>query len=422
MQTEWQIPPDERVHLRKLARRQAEYAALPIMAQRKELWYALNDAQAGARPPVVIETASFDRDFMPESVYRCRSEAGRAVERQLLRNLRNHELIDDDKVMPDFYATGWFLDIDFYGVPIEVVRVKDSMGVETAYRFIHPIRDLKQDFHRLKPASLRVDRERTLARKAFLEELFDGVLPVRLVAGRPGNSMLTGQVIALMGMEAFFLAMYDSPDELHRLMAYLRDNDLRVNRWAESEGLLCLNSGNAASFGSSFNFTRRLPSAGRTGEKVRLYDIWGCANSQETVGISPAMFHEFAFPYYRDAVEPMGLLYYGCCEPVHPFWDDIRRLPHLKKVSISRWCNEAAMAAALRGTEIIYSRKPDPNFLSVDETLDEEGWSAHIRRTLELTRGCFVEFIIRDVLTVHGNLDNARRAVVLARREIEAVR
>ena len=73
----------------------------------------------------------------------------------------------------------------------------------------------------------------------------------------------------------------------------------------------------------------------------------------------------------------------------------------------------------MQGTEIVYSRKPDPNFLSVDQTLDEEAWAAHIRATLEATRGIFVEFIMRDVYTVHGDLGNPRRAVEVARREID---
>ena len=77
------------------------------------------------------------------------------------------------------------------------------------------------------------------------------------------------------------------------------------------------------------------------------------------------------------------------------------------------------MGDALRGSEIVYSRKPDPNYLSVDERLDEEAWATHIRQTLEATQGVFLEFIIRDVYTLHGNLDNARRAVEIARQEID---
>ena len=79
------------------------------------------------------------------------------------------------------------------------------------------------------------------------------------------------------------------------------------------------------------------------------------------------------------------------------------------------------MGEALKGTGIVYSRKPDPNFLSVDEKLDEEAWAAHIRETLQVTKDVMVEFIIRDVYTVHGNLDNPRRAVDIARQEIDKI-
>jgi hypothetical protein len=414
----WYIPDGERAYLRDLARMQAEYAALPVMTQRKQMWYDLNDGHPSARPPVIVETWTFDRDFLPESVFRCVSEAGRAIEEQLLRNIRNHELIDDDKVMPDTFDIGWFVDIDEFGVKIETKAIQDAQGIETGYRFLHPIRDLKKDLPTLKPAVCRVDRERTIAWKTFLEDLLGEYLPVCIRTGVHMSTMLTYRVVALMGMEPFFMAMYDAPDEVHHLMAYLRDNALRIMHWAETEELLRLNNGNQDSFGSSYNFTTKLPQPGYNGGPVRLCDTWGATNSQETVSISPHMFHEFCFPYYHDVCEPVGLLYYGCCEPADPFWDDIGRLPHLKKVSISRWCDQRFMGEALRGTDIVFSRKPDPNFLSVDEKLDEEAWAAHIRETLEATHGVSVEFIIRDVYTVHGDLNNPRRAVEIARREI----
>ena len=415
----WCLPERERTILRDLARRQAEYAALPIMEQRKQMWYGLNDGLANARPPVIVETWTFDRDFFPKGVFQCTSEVGRAIERQLLRNTRNHESIDDDKVIPDTFDMGWSVEIDEMGVPIETERVKDADGIETGYRFLHPIQDLARDLHILKPATCRVDREQTMARKAFLEDLLGDLLPVRIRTGTYGHTGLTQRVVRLMGMESYLMAMYDTPDHVHALMAFLRDNALRTMRWAEAEGLLQLNNGNQDSFGSSYNFTTRLPAPDYDGGAVRLCDMWGASDSQETVGISPRMFHEFCFPYYRDVCEPVGLLYYGCCEPAHPFWDDLSQLPHLKKVSISRWCDQQFMGDALRGTEIVFSRKPNPNFLSVDVKLDEEAWAAHIRETLEATRGVFVEFIVRDVYTVHGDLNNARRAVEVARREID---
>lgn len=416
---EWQIPGSERTYLRELAKKQAEYAALPIMAERRRMWYALNDAQPGARPLFLVEPWTFDRDFMPESVYRCASRDGRAIERQLLRNIRNHELLDDDKVMPETLDIGWFVSVDEFGIRIERRTIEDAEGVPCGYEWVHPIKDLRRDLELLKPAACSVDVEKTLRYKAFLEDLLGGILPVCIRTGTYGATMLTHRVIELMGMELFFMSMYDSPDQMHRLMAYLRDNALRVMRWAEACQLLRVNNTHQASFGSSPNFTTRLPAPGYKAPAARLCDMWGSINSQETVGVSPGMYHEFVFPYYRDVVEPMGRLYYGCCEPAHPFWEDLRNLPHLKKISISRWCDQRFIGEALRGTDIVFSRKPDPKFLGVDEALDEEGWAAHVRESLEAARGAFVEFIVRDVYTVHGNLNKPRRLVEIARREID---
>ena len=416
---EWYLPDEERVYLRELARKQAEYASLPVMAERRQRWVDLNDAHPGARPPVIVETWTFDRDFLPPEVFRCSSAVGRSIEIQLLRNIRNHELINDDKVIPDTFDISWCVDIDEMGVAIVSETIPDAQGIETGYRFLHPIKDLERDFHLLKPAVCRVDRLQTRLWQDFLEDLLGEWLPVRLRSGVFGPTMLTNRVVELMGMEAFFTAMYDCPDTLHRLMHYLSENALRVMRWAEAEGLLLVNNGNQDSFGSSYNFTTRLPAPGYPSGPARLCDMWGSTNSQETVGVSPKKFHEFCFPYYREVCAPLGLVYYGCCEPAHPFWDDIRQLPHLKKVSISPWCDQRFMGEALRDSEIVFSRKPDPNYLSVDEKLDEDAWAAHIRQTLEVTQDVFVEFIIRDVYTVHGNLDNARRAVEIAQREIE---
>lgn len=416
---EWNLPETERTYLRELARKQAAYAALPVMAQRKRMWNDLNDGLPGARPPVVIETWTFDRDFLPASVFRCTSALGRRIEGQLLRNLRNHELIDDDKVMPDFFEIGWFTDIDELGVKIESETIPDSQGINTGYAYHYAITDMDRDLEKLKPAVCKVDKPRTLAYQAFLTELFDGLLPVQITTGTFGCAMLTQRVIQLMGMEAFFMAMYDTPDKVHELMAFLRDNCLRVMHWAESEGLLRVNNGNQQSFGTSYNFTHTLPAADFRGPAARLCDMWSAANSQETVGISTPMFNEFGFPYYRDVCAPMGRLYYGCCEPSDTFWEDIRRLPHLSKVSVNRWTNERFMGAALAGSGIVFSRKPDPNLLGVHEALDESAWSSHIRQTLEATRGTLLEIIIRDVYTVHGNLNKPRRAVELARQEID---
>jgi hypothetical protein len=417
----YMLPDDERTYLRGLARRQAELAALPVMAERRQLWTDMNDARPGARPPFAIETWTFDRDFMPDSIFRCRSDYGRRLESGFLRHIRHQELLGDDHVCPDTLDMGWHVWCNEFGIEIKTEYAKDAEGVTMGYHFDCPIKDLKDGFDRVQPATFGVDREGTLAEKRFLEETFGDILPVALRSGTYGYNCLTQRLMRLMTMETFFLAMYDCPDKLHALMAQLRDNALRMARWAEQEGLLVLNNGNQCTCGTCFNFTTLLPRRAVSPGQVKLSDMWGTLDSQETVGVSPELFHEFCFPYYRDLAAQFGFVYWGCCEPADPIWElSLSRLPNLKAVSISRWADQRLMADRLDGTGIVFSRKPNPNLLGVDVALNEEAWAAEIRTTLEIVaaRKIPLEFVVRDVYSMHGNLAKPRRAVEIARREI----
>ena len=415
------LPDNEKHYLRRLAQRQVEIAALPVMAARRQMWTDMNDAKPGARPPFVIETGTFDRDFMPASIFRCTSDYGRRLEGAFLRNIRHHEILDDDHVCPDTIDMNWHVWCNEYGIDIPTTYAKDTEGVATGYHFDCPIKDLAAGFDMVKPSAFGVNREETLAEKLFLEETFGDILPVVIRSGTYGNNYLTQRMMRLMSMETFFLAMYDFPDKLHALMALLRDNAIRMARWAEQEGLLVLNNANQCTCGSCFNFTTLLPKAPVAPGQVKLPDMWSSMDSQETVGVSPRLFHEFCFPYYRDLAAMYGLVYWGCCEPADPLWEtSLSKLPNLKAVSISRWANQPYMAEVLADKGIVYSRKPNPNLLGVAVQLNEAAWAQEIRETLEVTAGKNIplEFVVRDVYSMHGNLDKPRRAVAIARREI----
>lgn len=416
---EWKITAEERRHLRELAARQAEIASLPVMEKRRSLWYGINDGRPGAIPGIIVDTATFRREFLPEGVFCCETPAAREIESQLLKNVRNHELIDDDKVIPDVFDINWVVEIDEFGFEVEIEPAVNREGRIAGRRFVHPIKDIERDVGILKPAVCSVDREKTMAWKEFCEDVMGDLLEVKISSGVFGGANLTYRMVKLMGMEAFFTAMFDCPEQVHRLMGFLRDNALRVMRWAESEGLLRVNNRNGTTSASSPNFTTRLPAREIGNGPVKLCDMWGAADSQETVGVSPRMFAEFCYPYYRDVCEPLGLLYYGCCEPVHGLWEIIKNLPRLTKIAISPWCDEDFMGEALKGLDIVYSRRPDPALLGVSPRLDEEMWKNSIKKTLEAARGLKVEFLIRDVYTVHNDIQKVNRAVKLARQTVE---
>jgi len=418
------LPGEERTYLRELARRQAEIAALPVMGQRRQRWTDMNDAVPGTRPPFVIETWTFDRDFMPASIYRCRSEIGKQLEHGFLRHIRHHEILDDDHVCPDTLDMGWHVWQNEFGIEIRTAHAKDAEGVDMGYHFEHPIKDLNDGFDMIQPATFGVDRDGTLAHKAFLEETFGDILPVVIRSGTYGNNNITQRLMRLMSMETFFMAMYDCPGKLHDLLAMLRDNAIRMSHWAEAEGLLVVNNGNQCTCGTCYNFTTLLPKGNPAPGQVKLSDMWAVMDSQETVGVSPELFHEQVFPHYEKLAAMFGLVYWGCCEPADPLWESsLGKLPNLKAISISRWANQPYMAEMLDGSGIVFSRKPDPNLLGVDVKLREDAWAAEIRSTLEAVAGRQVplEFVVRDVYSMHGNLDKPRRAVQIAREQIDKV-
>jgi hypothetical protein len=128
----------------------------------------------------------------------------------------------------------------------------------------------------------------------------------------------------------------------------------------------------------------------------------------------------FIFPYFRDLCAEFGQVYYGCCEPVHEIWECcVSQYPNLRKVSISAWCNEDTMGEALRGSRVIYSRKPSPNFIGVGKDLDTDAFSAHMRKTLVAAKDCHLEIIFRDIYSLSGDLSKPGRAVEITRRLID---
>jgi hypothetical protein len=206
--------------------------------------------------------------------------------------------------------------------------------------------------------ALRPDREREIAAHVRSERLLIGpwfVLPDeflvspeailrnllegRRIAARFGRNMPVGyipdpfghiaqmpQILRGFGIETACVQRglddqpcefwWQSPDGSQVLMAYLRDDKVALFRFMEKEGLLDINTDTQMAGPRAYGYVSGLPDSGHTGPLV-LKDLWGWAESQESVNISPAMFKEFVLPYLADLSTMFGLVYYGCCEPVH---------------------------------------------------------------------------------------------------------
>jgi len=409
------ITNTEREYLRDLARRYLELANLPVMAERKTLWHAHNELR-GPRPMVVFETGATMGELMPP--LRCKSDLAREIEWNLLAAIVNHDRVGDDKIISPWYTVGWQISIREFDLDFECRHAADDQGRTIGFAMKHPVTDLARDLPNLKHSVFSVDRDATAAHRDAVAEVIGDILPMRI----ENHSLIwhaapSYKVVRLMGMEAMLMTMMDQPDVMRALYDFVRDDIVAFMMWQEREGLLTTNNGNHYVGAGSYGFTTELPRS--EDGVVRLTDLWLNMNSQETVGISPAMYADLVFPAYLELAQHAGLVYYGCCEPVHTIWQDcLSRLPNLRKVSVSAWCDEEGIAEFLRGSRVIYSRKPSPNYVGVG-SFDEEAFAAHIEKTLRAARGCRLEFIFRDIYTLCGDGERAGRAISIVRNLIE---
>ncbi len=403
------VTTNDREILRKLARRQRDVALSPEMDERVSSWKALNNFRM-KRPMVVLELATFEQELIPQRLA-CENSTLRKIEAELWRNILPFELFEDDYAVPDYFPVPWSIRFELFGVTIKRAHADGSLG----HRFEYIVDDLETDFPRLGESRWSVDRGETKANMELAGDIFGDILPPKLVMDAV-YSVPTQQVVHMMGMENMLYAMMDCPDVFKALMNRIAEDTVAYFRWLESEGLLLPTASFERLGQGTWCFTDELPHGAVSSTR----EVWGFMDSQETVGISPEMYGEFVFPYYQRIAGEYGLLSYGCCEPVHAIWEPyLSKLGNLRKVSISPWCDEEYMGARLRGKRIVYQRKPSPNFLGVGSELDEDEIRKHIIKTLKAAKGCALEFTQRDVYTLNGNPEKARRYIAIIRQCIE---
>lgn len=408
------ISDADKIILQEVAKKQLEYAKQDRNKQKVQEWID-HHSLCGQRPMIHLELWTFAQEVIPPRLA-CSGEFAREVESQLYQNFLNQELFDDDKVTPDHYALAYDTHFTLFSIP---VRKHDSLG-SVGHEFIPALSDLGDDYGKLKETDFGVDLDTTLRKKAVIEDAIGDILPVKIKMDCL-YSPPTQMIVHIMKMEDMMYNLYDYPDLFKQMMNRIADDTLAYYRMLEKERLILPTVGAENLHMGSWCYNRELANEEVAKQRpLTTKDVWGAMESQETVGLSPQMFEEFIFPCYQKISEQFGLLSYGCCEPVHPIWDNcISKLKNLRKVSISPWCNEEFMGERLRGSSVIYQRKPSPNYLGVGTTLDEDAVRASIRKTLKAAQGCKLEITQRDVYTINHDLAKAKRYVDIIKEEID---
>ncbi len=184
---------------------------------------------------------------------------------------------------------------------------------------------------------------------------------------------------------------------MHKIIARVTECSLSMLDQMEAQGLLGHHQTTIHCTGA---YTDELPAPGFDPARPRPRDLWTYAMAQIFSTVSPAMHEEFEINYARRWTERFGLCYYGCCEPLDHKVDVIRKLPKVRKISMSPWVSVEKGAERI-GRDFVFSRKPNPAFLA-GPTWQPEVVERDLRETLAACErhGCPCELILKDISTV----------------------
>lgn len=398
--------------VRDLAEQYAEVSAKPIQEERRQLW-ADHMSLKPTRPLVLATFGMWNvwcREVFADTQMRCQDPFYREHERRL------RMLLFQDTVGDDFILEPWLTQMaTVKGVWRQLWGVNEDhtpAGVEGgAWKFEPPIKTW-DDLEKIRPTPHEVDEDATARNVSKLHDAVGGILPIdvpRSPAYAGFMADISTSLAGLRGLEQIFLDMYESPDELHRLLAFMCDGILANNAAAEKAGHFSLTSGINQAMTYARELERPCPNSGPR----KRSQLWGFCAAQEFTLVSPEFHDEFLVRYQLPIYEPFGLLHYGCCENLTSKIDMLRQFKNLRSIAVTPTADVRACAEQI-GRNYVISWRPNPTDMVC------AGWDeGRIRRIvgdgLKACQGGFVHLHLKDVETVQGEPDRLARWVRIVR-------
>ncbi len=396
--------------LKNLAAQVAGIASSRRMEEVREHWKKINNLEK-TRPIIFCDPENGWNEIITLDQMKCTGLLAKRWEMNLRKEIFWGNEMGDDKPVDAFFNVPYTALPDSWGMNVEFTRTQDH----GAARWKSPLQDYEKDLDKIAFQGVNIDWETTKASLAAAHTVFDGILNVRLKGVWWWTLGLTMPAVFLRGLENLMFDFFDEPEGVHELMKRLSDGTLQKLDYLEQHNLLSLNNDATYVGSGGYGFTDQLPASGFDGT-VRCRDLWGFAESQETVSVSPEMYEEFVFPYEKPILDRFGLNCYGCCEPLNTRWNVVKKHTNLRRVSCSPWADYEKMAQHLQ-SDYIFSLKANPSELAV-EYPNFDKIRNDLRRNLSITKGCVLEIIMKDNNTLAGKPENLIQWSRIVKEEI----
>lgn len=407
----------DREILRALGRQLAEAAAGQDRAAKAELWRRNNDLDPVRKMVWFTEIPWHElQPFADELHCRCTESWLKELEGHLRRTLYQWRHFPADMILDDAIPCAKVWSSTGIGVePLDHTLSQHEGGGIQAHQWSPQFNGI-EDVGKIRMPEVTYDVDETSRRHQVLLEIFEGILPVRVEGIRHIWFTPWDRLFALVDMTHMMMAMIDDPDFVNALVARYVDALTHELDQVEDLGLLDEGLSNVRVGSGAYAYTGDLPAEGFDPNHVRCRDIWGCGNAQIFSEVSPDMHWEFSLRHELRWLKRWGLTYYGCCEQLHVKIDVLKRIPNLRKFSLSPRC-DIRRARENGADDYVLSIKPNPALIAGDDWSSDRA-RAQIRGLLEASDGAAAELVFKDISTIR---DDPRRLDDQARIAMEEV-
>jgi hypothetical protein len=407
--------------LRALATQYAALAAQPVQEERRTLWKRHLSLKP-TRTPVLATYGMWNvwcREVFGDAQMSCADPFYRQHERTMRMQILQDSVGDDSILEPWItqaatYKTGGGI----WGEPWGATNRRIESGMEGgAWKGVPFIQEWA-DVAKLAAPRHAIDEEATARDVQRLGDAVGDILPINvnrtpILTGFGGDISTT--LCFLRGLEQVMLDMYESPAELHQLLAFMRDGVLANQQEAEDAGDYSLTSQGNQSMTYAEELSPPRPNA--LGRKRS--ELWGFCAAQEFTLVSPRFHDLFLYQYQMPIMAHFGLVHYGCCEDLGEKITMLRQLKNLRSIAVTPRANVRRCAEQI-GTDYVLSWRPNPADM-VCTDWDEGRIRSVLREGLTASRGCFAHVHLKDVETVQGETDRLARWVNIVREVAAAV-
>lgn len=375
--------------IRELGRRYAEIAALPRQRETIDGWRRLNGLQP-TRPMVRIAQIPWhELPWGEDEMVNQKPGLLQSVEQHLRMTL---------------YAWGHFkadmVVLPYLGISKSVRNASPGPAAEVkrkglSQRFTAQLEAI-EDVAALQTPVIEVDPAGDQQRLEQVQDILDGILPVRLT-GLGRHAGLWDMISTMISPERMLYDLIDRPEYVTALINKFVEMECGILDQFEEHGLLEAAPSEIHCTGA---FCDELPSPEYDGKNAMAKDTWVFSMAQMFSEVSPAMQEEYDILPLKPLLERYGLVYYGCCEPLHNKIDIVRRIRNVRKISVSPWAKKEQAAENIHG-DYVFSAKPNPAYVAM------HGFDADlVRKDLEETVAICrkhqtpCELIFKDISTV----------------------